>query len=124
MAESIRLLNETLLAARRFKLTRSQHILFLIADMMAWAEVGAAVCRKAAHREGKDGSHEYLNAVARLFAIEVAEKVSINGQKIATGCGQVMSELKEKLHNLNSEAVMSGYLKDMDLVAEELVTNR
>jgi len=121
LASAIKAINETILSARKFKLTRSQHVMFLLADMMAWAEVGKALCRKSAVSDVKINGPEFIKAVARLFAREVLEKVYTNGIKIAKGCGHDLSELADTLSSLNLKNATSGYLKDMDLVASELV---
>ncbi|RLB29725.1 MAG: acyl-CoA dehydrogenase, partial [Deltaproteobacteria bacterium] len=75
VSQATRSLNDVILGARKSKLTKSQHVLFLLADMMTWCEVGEALCQKAASYHGKERSAEFMNAAARLFAREVAEKV-------------------------------------------------
>ena len=75
VARSIRLLNDVVLNTRKHKLTRSQYVMFLLADMMTWCEVGEALCHKAAAGQGHGRSPEFMKAVARLFAREVATKV-------------------------------------------------
>jgi alkylation response protein AidB-like acyl-CoA dehydrogenase len=117
----IRILNEAVLNARKAKLTKSQYVMFLLADMMAWCEVGMALCHKAATTEGKERTLEFIKASARLFAREVAEKVYLNGLRIACGCDKDMDELKERLNSLDLMQAMKANLSDMDLVAKELV---
>lgn len=121
LARALRLLNEAVLNVRRFKLTRSQHAMFLIADMMTWCEVGEALCRKAATYGGKERSPEFMKAAARLFAREAAEKVYCSALKIAYGCGENMDELAQMLNQLELGQAMAGHLKDMDKIATELV---
>ncbi len=118
---AIRILNEVIINARRFKLVKSQYVLFLLADMMTWCEVGEALCEKAALYEGRERTPEFMKAAARLFAREVAEKVYLNGHKIAQGCTQAMDEVVEKLDSLGIGQAMKGNLKDMDVIAKELV---
>lgn len=117
----IRLLNDMILEARKNKVTRSQYVTFLLADIMTWAEVGDALCRKAADYAGKERSPEYMKAAARLFVKEVAEKMYINGLRICMGCNAELTELAESLNNLNLANLMKDSLKDMDLVSAELV---
>jgi hypothetical protein len=95
--------------------------MFLLADMMAWCEVGKALSEKAANDERIERTPEYMKAVARLFAREVAEKVYVNGLKIACGCDQDMIEVMENLNALNLSEIMKSNLRDMDLIAKELV---
>jgi len=121
LARALRLLNETVLNVRRFKLTRSQHTMFLVADMMTWCEVGEAFCRKAATFGGKERSPEFMKATARVFAREAAEKVYCNALKVAYGCGENMEELAQRLNQLELGQAMAGHLKDMDMIATELV---
>jgi len=121
LAAAIRLLNDIILEARGSKVTRSQYVTFLMADMMTWCEVGAALCKKAADYKGKARSPEFMKATARLFAREVAEKVYINGLKICMGCDTELNELAGRLNGLNLAGMMKDNLKDMDIVSVELV---
>jgi alkylation response protein AidB-like acyl-CoA dehydrogenase len=121
VARSIRLLNDVVLNTRKYKLTRSQYVMFLLADMMTWCEVGEALCHKATAGQGQSRSPEFLKAVARLFALEVASKVYLNGTKIAQGCGEVMQDMVPKLKDLDLGATSARFMADMDLVAAEIV---
>jgi alkylation response protein AidB-like acyl-CoA dehydrogenase len=121
VSDSIRILNEAIVNARKVKLTKSQYVMFLLADMMTWCEVGETLCQKAANYNGKERTPEFIEAAARLFAREVAEKVYFNGLRIAHGCGQEMNGLVEKLSSLDLAQAMKANLSDMDLVAKELV---
>ena len=121
VARSIRLLNDVVLNTRKYKLTRSQHVMFLLADMMTWCEVGEALCHKAAAVQGQNRSPEFLKAVARLFALEVATKVYSNGTKIAQGCDEIMGEVAPKIKELDLGEISRNYMADMDQVAAEIV---
>jgi alkylation response protein AidB-like acyl-CoA dehydrogenase len=122
LASTIRTLNELILSARKHKLTRSQYVMFLLADMMTWCEVGSAFCHKAALQEGPgDRSPEFMKAAARLFARDALEKVYLNGLKIIYGCEQTIDDIGAKLNDLNMAAGMKGKLRDMDLISSELV---
>jgi len=121
LAVMIRLLNDIILGARSSKVTRSQYATFLMADMMTWAEVGDALCRKAANYSGKERTPEFMTAAARLFVKEVAEKMYINGLKICMGCDAELGGLAVRLNGLNLSNIMKNNLKDMDLVSAELV---
>jgi alkylation response protein AidB-like acyl-CoA dehydrogenase len=121
VSDCMRILNEAVLNARKVKLTKSQYVMFLLADMMAWCEVGEALCQKAATYNGKERTPDFIKAAARLFAREVAEKVYLNGLRIACGCDKDMEELKERLNPLDLALAMKANLSDMDLVAKELV---
>jgi len=121
LGRAVRALNTTLLAARKHKLTRSQHVMFLLADMMTWCEVGDALCRKAAQGDGGMRSAEFIQAASRLFAQEALEIVHRQGLRIARGCGDVLPEAVESLKDLNPEQAVEGYLESMDRIAQELV---
>ncbi len=122
LARAMRTLNNVILSARRGKLTKSQHVMFLMADMMTWAEVGRALCHKAAVYQGQQGySPSFLRAASRLFVREVSEKVYLNGLKIVSGSGQRIDEVAAGLNSLDLAHIMRDSLKDMDLVAQELV---
>jgi alkylation response protein AidB-like acyl-CoA dehydrogenase len=122
LARTIRAMNEVILGARKYKLTKSQYVMFLLADMMTWCEVGGALCHKAALYTG-DGSRsrEFMNAAARLFARDAVERVYLNGLKIIYGCNQTIDEVGEELSALNMALAMNGKLNDMNLVSSELV---
>lgn len=122
LARAMRTLNNVILSARRSKLTKSQYVMFLMADMMTWAEVGCALCHKAVVYQGEQNySPSFLKAAARVFVREVVEKVYLNGLKIVSGCDQRIDEVAEELNSLNVGHAMRDSLKDMDLVARELV---
>lgn len=121
LGAAIRVVNASILQSRKAKLTKSQYVLFLLADMMTWVEVGKALCQKAASRQGQTRTPDFMRAVSRLFAREAAEKVTSNGIKIARGCGPLLDELNEGLKTLDLENTMENHLMDMDLVAAELV---
>ena len=115
-------MNEVIVTARKHKLTKSQYVMFLLADMMTWCEVGGALCHKAAVNEGGGNrSSEFMKAAARLFAREALEKVYVNGLRIIYGCDQNIDEVGEKLNNLDLAMAMKGKLRDMDLISSELV---
>jgi alkylation response protein AidB-like acyl-CoA dehydrogenase len=115
-------MNEVVLSARKHKLTRSQYVMFLLADMMTWCEVGKELCHKAADYEGaQDRSVSFIKAAARLFAREAAGKIYFNGLKITCGCDQTIDEVVEGLDSLNMALTMKDNLKDMDLISTELV---
>jgi len=120
LATAIRNLNEIIFKARAAKLTKSQHVTFLLADMMTWAEVAEALCAKAASLEGGNRSNAFMEAAARLFVRESLELIYVNGLKIAFGCGACMNEIAEGLESIGPSKSLAGYLQDMNTVASEL----
>ncbi len=122
LAKALRAINTLVFNARKNKLTKSQHVMFILAEIMIWCEVGNALCHKAAVYEGgQDRSVDFTKACARLFVREAIEKVYFNGIKIAQGCGPIMDEAIEELNSLDVGEAMKGSLQDMDLVSAELV---
>ncbi|PKN26024.1 MAG: acyl-CoA dehydrogenase [Deltaproteobacteria bacterium HGW-Deltaproteobacteria-21] len=121
VAAAVRVINELISKIRAAKLSKSQHVLFLLADMMTWAEVGAAFCEKASTYKELRPDPEYMKAAARLFAREVVEKIYVEGLKIACGCDPCIEEMIPGLESLKPAKAMSGYLGDMDIVAENLL---
>jgi alkylation response protein AidB-like acyl-CoA dehydrogenase len=122
VARAIRAMTEVILSTRKQKLTKSQYVMFLLADMMTWCEVGAGLCRKAAAFKGRQHrSPAFIEAAARVFAREVVEKVYINGLKIIHGYGQGLDEVVENLDALNVGPAMKDVIRDMDLISSELV---
>ncbi|HIJ20744.1 MAG TPA: acyl-CoA dehydrogenase, partial [Deltaproteobacteria bacterium] len=122
LADAISAMNTVILKARANKLTKSQHVMFLLADMMTWAETAKALCHKAAiHREGQARTPAFVKGTARLFVRETVEKIYFNSLKIGQGCGMAVPEIVEAAKGMPVDAILEGYLQDMDLVAAELV---
>lgn len=121
LAQAIRILNEAVVNTRKQKLTRSQYIMFLLADMMTWCEVGEALCHKAAG-DGRGGrSAAFLQAAARLFAREAAAKVYLNGLTIARGSEIKVDQILPMVQDLDLGGIMGSAVQDMDIVAAELI---
>ena len=120
-------LNDTIMLVHDNKLTRKQHVMFLLADMMTYVEVGASLARKA-FALAKDGSQETVKykAISRIFADEVAQLVSQNALKILMGCGvfdQKAAYDFMEAHSYNQLVCSSlNVINDMDLVADILFT--
>lgn len=121
LAPALRALNEFISTARKLRLTRSQHVMFLLADMMTWCEVAESLCRKAAGGETIRGvSPGYLSACARLFVRRALEKSHVHGLRIAAAGGDEAASLHQVLGTLRLGEAMQGDMEDMDLVAAEL----
>jgi len=122
LARAMEAMNEVILAARRDKLVKSQHVMFLLADMMTWAEVGNALCHKAAaYKGGQTRTPSFVKAAARIFAREAAEKIYINSLRIARGCGTRIDDMAGVLESIRLAEAVEGTLEDMDALAAELV---
>jgi alkylation response protein AidB-like acyl-CoA dehydrogenase len=122
LASALLAMNKVILGARKHKLTKSQYVMFLLADMMTWCEVGDSLCRKAAAYAGEQNrSLIFMKAAARLFARDAVGKVHQNGLKIIHGYDQSIEDVEQTLNALNIGLALKGSIKDMDLVAGELV---
>jgi alkylation response protein AidB-like acyl-CoA dehydrogenase len=118
-------LNDTIMLVHDNRLTRKQHVMFLLADMMTHVEVGASLARKVVTLS-KDGSPETekFKAISKIFADEVAQLVSQNALKILMGCGvfdQKAAHDFMETHSYNQLVCSSlNVINDMDLVADIL----
>jgi len=118
-------LNDTIMLAHDNRLTRKQHVMFLLADMMTHVEVGASLARKAVTLS-KNGNPEAekIKAMSRIFAGEVAQLVSQNALKILMGSGvfdQKTAHEFMETHSYNQLVCSSlNVINDMDLIADNL----
>lgn len=123
-------LAELIEVARLQRLTRHQHVLFRLGEMMAYAEGAASLARRAA-RAAKGElnekayarfSAENLAAFSRIAAREAAMKVVSEG---ARWIGGLLSEsdaanLDKKLYLPQIHRAQAGIIQDMDYVADVL----
>ncbi|MCD6138990.1 MAG: acyl-CoA dehydrogenase family protein [Deltaproteobacteria bacterium] len=124
-AMAARALNQMILFAHRHKLTKQQHIMFCLADMMTHVEVGLAMGRKAKRLlEQASPMAKKIVIMSRIFAREVANLVARNAIVIAMGSGlfdeQTVSELKKTIDYDGLVASCGGLIQDMDAVADIL----
>lgn len=123
LSDAIRVMNQVLQEARKSKLTRSQFVMFQLADMMTWAEVANALCHKADRYDGgQSRSPQFMKAAARLFAGEAISKIQQNALFLTQGCAVTLDEAAEKVRKINTSQHLADSLADMDLVAKELVS--
>ncbi len=128
-ALALHALAEVMEKARAARLTRYQHILLRLGELIAWAESAGTLSRRAAlAAEGK--LHEKANtrfdptalaAVSRIFAREAALKVAEEGLKWVTGSaadGQYLDEAALGLPAIHR--AQAGLIADMDFIADVL----
>jgi alkylation response protein AidB-like acyl-CoA dehydrogenase len=124
-------LAEVLERARAARLTRHQHILFRLGELIAQAEGAAAMCERAA--KAADGAldprspsryaPDALAAMARVFAREAARKVAFEGLAHvagAGGAGDDLAALESALQLREIERAQAGAIADMDRVADAI----
>ncbi len=116
-------LNQTIDFAHNNRLTRQQAIMFDLADMMAWVEVGAALARKAVKlQKAGDAAAEKTKAMARIFAGEVAQVVSENALRLVSGTGAAdEGAVAQFLSDIGYQELLGArrnWAADMDKVAD------
>jgi alkylation response protein AidB-like acyl-CoA dehydrogenase len=121
-------LNRTILLAHENRLTRSQHVMFCLADMMTHVEVGASLARKAAALGVSSDPHvQKVQAASRIFAAEVAQLVYQNMLKILMGNGLFSSgTISDFLESFSSQQLPFAYantVQDMDRIRDLVFHN-
>ncbi|HEU5158429.1 MAG TPA: acyl-CoA dehydrogenase family protein [Streptosporangiaceae bacterium] len=116
-------------ACRAGRLTRSQHVLLRLGELIAHAEGAAGLARRAAEAamdalpEKADRRFDAatLAAISRVYARDAAMKVAEEGLRWV--CGALPSgaaELADSLPLAAVRAAQAGLVADMDLVADAL----
>ena len=123
IAQAARALNATINLVHDNRLTRQQHIMFALADMMSAVEVGAALARKAEkYVQDNDKAAAKYKIMARLFANDVAEMVSRNILRIVNGSGAfddtVAADFLAGAGLADLAASCKGMIPDMDALAD------
>jgi alkylation response protein AidB-like acyl-CoA dehydrogenase len=109
--------------ARLDRLTRNQHVLFRLGELIAWAETAANFAERAACSPSNAAGLEpaTLSAMARLHAREAILKVAAEGLRWAIGAGQTDPGLSRAVNLEAALAAQAGLVEDMDAVARDLV---
>jgi len=125
-------LAELMERARTRRLTRQQHVLLRLGELIAYAECAGSLSRRAARAadgELSPKAHlrfapEALAAVARIFAREAALKVTADGLRWILGAGQLEpdggGDLAAALRLPLIHSAQGRLLTDMDHVADVL----
>jgi alkylation response protein AidB-like acyl-CoA dehydrogenase len=131
-ALGLRALAEVMEHARSGRLTRHQHILFRLGELIAWAECAGCLCRRAARAaDGKLNEKAdvrfdavELAAIARVFAREAALKIASDGLRWVAGAGGAsesdMAALQRDLGMSAVHCAQVGLISDMDYVSDAL----
>jgi alkylation response protein AidB-like acyl-CoA dehydrogenase len=114
-------------ACRVGRLTRNQHVLLRLGELVAYAECAGALARRATaaaagtlpDKADARFSPAALAAVSRVFAREAAHKVAEDGLRWVTGAS-TGADLAAALPLDRVRAAQSGLLADMNLVADAL----
>ena len=120
-----KVLAETVMLVHEQKLTKSQCIMFALADMMTHVEVGAGMARKAKSLTdaGKEDA-EKIRIMSRIFADEVARVTGQNMLKILMGSGafdpDAVSDFLKAVSYNELIGSSQNIIADMDRVADIL----
>ncbi len=126
-------LAEVLEAARIHKLTRHQHVLFRVGELVAYAESAEALARRAAARGTSDELSPNVDrrfeagalaAISRVFARDAAMKVAADGLRWLIGAdsdGALDPAAAARAVGLEKvERAQRGMVQDMTAVADAL----
>jgi acyl-CoA dehydrogenase len=126
-------LGSVLEACRLGRLTRNQHVLFRLGELIAYAEGAACFAgRAAAALDGElpeKADHRFdaaaLAAMSRVFARDAAQKVACEGMRWVTGAataddGAGATQFETSLGLTAVYAAQAGLVADMDRVADAL----
>lgn len=123
-------LAELLERARVRRLTRNQHVMFRLGELIAYAESAGSFANRAARsKEGKLNSKsntrftpDALAAISRVFAREAAMKVAEEGLRWIVGADEIneaeLAEFEKKLNLPALHRAQAGLIADMDFVAD------
>ncbi len=118
-------LNKIISIVHDNKLTKKQYIMFMLADMITYVEIGASFARKAAALSEQSAlDAEKIMAMSRIFANETALVVTKNIVKILMGSGvfneQIISDIMNDVAYNDLIGSCRNIISDMDIVADFL----
>ncbi len=123
-------LAELLERARLRRLTRNQHVMFRLGELIAYAECAGSLANRAIRvAEGKLNpktdarfNPEALTTISRIFAREAALKVAQDGMRWIVGADEIndaeLAEFEKKLKLSAIHRTQAGLIADMDFVAD------
>ena len=120
---ALRALGAVLERCRELRLTRDQHVLFRLGELIAHAETAAVFSERAAAATGTSEvgiDAPGLAALARIFAREAAHKVACEGLKWTAGATVGGGDLTAALDLPAIVAAQAGLVEDMSLAAASL----
>ncbi len=122
-ALAMRAIANILERARIDRLTRNQHILFRLGELIAFAETAAVFADRAINHpsDAMPFSPETLQVMSRIHARDAALKIATDGLRWAIGAGQSDPNLAGSLNLPAIYAAQAGLLEDMDFVGKKLV---
>lgn len=105
------------------RLTRNQHVLFRLGELIAWAETAAIFSERVLSKPTTASglSLDLEQAFARIFARDAAYKVATEGLRWAVGAGQTDPNLANSLNLPAIYQAQTGQIADMDFAAKKLM---
>ncbi len=131
-AAALHALAEVMERARMARLTRYQHVLLRLGELIAYAECAGSLARRAAliseNKLNEKANRRFdapaLAAISRVFAREAALKVAEEGLRLIVGGAAVNdNEMPQFETNVGLAAIhraQAGLISDMDYVADVL----
>ncbi len=121
-ALAMRALAVLLEQARLDRLTRNQHILFRLGELIAWAESAAIFAERVVDKptEGINLDIPTRQALSRIYARQAALKIASEGMQWLIGAGQTNMQLGRDVNSVAIFAAQMGQIADMDFAAEQL----
>ncbi|MCB8952709.1 MAG: acyl-CoA dehydrogenase family protein [Ardenticatenales bacterium] len=121
-ALAMRALGTIMERCRLDRLTRNQHVLFRLGELVAYAETAAIFAERVAQKptEAIKLDIPTRQALARIHAREAALKVATDGLRWAIGAGQSDPNLAASLNLPAIYQSQTGLIDDMDFAAQQL----
>lgn len=121
-ALALRALAAILERCRIDRLTRNQHVLFRLGELITYAETAAILAERVTQKPTRAIALDVptRQAMARLHARDAALKVATDGLRWAIGSGQSDPQLANSLNLPAIYAAQAGAIDDMDFVAGKL----
>ncbi|MBK8045946.1 MAG: acyl-CoA dehydrogenase family protein [Anaerolineales bacterium] len=122
-ALALRALAVILERARIDRLTRNQHVLFRLGELIAFAETAAVFAERSVNQpsDALRFSPETLQTMSRIHARDAALKIATDGLRWTIGGGQTDPDLASSLNLPAIYAAQAGLLEDMDVAGKKLV---
>ncbi|MCA9973481.1 MAG: acyltransferase domain-containing protein, partial [Anaerolineales bacterium] len=123
-ALALRALAALLERCRVDRLTRNQHVLFRLGELVAWAETAAVFAERVVEKPttAVPLSVPVRQTLSRIYGRQAALKVAADGLQWANGAGQTDPNLADLLNLPAIYAAQNGLVADMDAAMAALVT--
>lgn len=125
LARAARAVNAAVMAAHKNRLTKKQAVMFALADMITWVEIGCVFAKKASVLLAKgDLKAEKTAAMSRVFAADVCQIAANNGALVALST-KAMDNVASKslLEQIGCDELMAArtnVFDDMDQISSYL----